>query len=667
MSRDFGRRPDVPKQSMMPSRTEELTSVTERLARVVVAQRDLAMATGSVEEMMQRVCLLAGELAHAQGAAVEVVEGDWLVFRAATGAISAALGLQVPLTGSLSGQAVTRRETLECHDAETDPRVDRAMCRRLGVRSLAVVPLIYEDAAFAALEVVSDEPDAFGDGEIAVLELLGAALGSAVGRVLAKRAAQALEAVTRALGTAADGEAGLTAALQALGESLVWDHVGLWLRRPDGGHVLEREWARPWAGYDVVEPRVVGPGEGLPAAVGAAGDPVWRQADADVRPAQDAALALGTSVALVVPAGSVGVLTCMTSQPRAADGPTTATVMHVGSLLGQFVRRVVAEKKLAEEAAGLTFVLQCADRMAALTTMPEVRTALCVAAAQLTRAAVVLLFERREDRLVCVEAAGRPAPAIELWLDERSGAATAVQTSERLFVADVHGSSAIGQRLADEDGIVSLAFQPVLRDGATVAVLALGWDEPTVEADARLDAVTLLAVEAVIAQDRLDLLQRLDRAARTDPLTGLYNRRVWDEALADELRRAARTGRPLSLAVLDLDRFKDYNDTHGHQAGDALLREAAAAWRAEVRATDTIVRYGGEEFAVLLPDTGALAAAALAERLRAVVPGGETCSIGVAEWEAGQDGAALVARADAALYAAKATGRNRVVTAAASA
>ena len=88
-------------------------------------------------------------------------------------------------------------------------------------------------------------------------------------------------------------------------------------------------------------------------------------------------------------------------------------------------------------------------------------------------------------------------------------------------------------------------------------------------------------------------------------MTGLPNRRVWDEDVARELERARRHGGALCLAMLDLDRFKAYNDTHGHQAGDELLAAAAAAWRPELRATDTLARYGGEEFAVLLPHSDA--------------------------------------------------------------
>ena len=105
--------------------------------------------------------------------------------------------------------------------------------------------------------------------------------------------------------------------------------------------------------------------------------------------------------------------------------------------------------------------------------------------------------------------------------------------------------------------------------------------------------------------------RRLAEAADTDELTGLANRRAWQREFERELARAAREEADVCVAILDLDRFKDFNDTYGHHAGDARLREAAAAWRAELRGGDLLARYGGEEFAILLPRCGAEGGAAL--------------------------------------------------------
>jgi diguanylate cyclase (GGDEF)-like protein/PAS domain S-box-containing protein len=156
------------------------------------------------------------------------------------------------------------------------------------------------------------------------------------------------------------------------------------------------------------------------------------------------------------------------------------------------------------------------------------------------------------------------------------------------------------------------------------------------------------------------LLAHTQAMARTDALTGLANRRAWDEELRRELARAQRTKRPVCVAMIDLDHFKAFNDERGHLAGDELLREAATTWRLVLRLGDLIARYGGEEFALLLPDCGIGDAAHVIERLRASTPLGQTCSAGVAAWDGSESPGELIARVDAALYEAKRAGRDRL-------
>jgi len=167
------------------------------------------------------------------------------------------------------------------------------------------------------------------------------------------------------------------------------------------------------------------------------------------------------------------------------------------------------------------------------------------------------------------------------------------------------------------------------------------------------------------------LVAELERMAATDDLTGLFNRRRLTERLGDEVSRATRYNRPLSLLVIDLDRFKQLNDRFGHAVGDVALRGLADLLRADVRTTDQAFRYGGEEFVVLLPEIQLPEAAALAERLRREIeafrlehyPQCEmTVSIGVTECARGESPALLLERADKAMYSAKQAGRNQVVS-----
>jgi diguanylate cyclase (GGDEF)-like protein len=160
----------------------------------------------------------------------------------------------------------------------------------------------------------------------------------------------------------------------------------------------------------------------------------------------------------------------------------------------------------------------------------------------------------------------------------------------------------------------------------------------------------------------------LEQLSLTDQLTGVANRRQLDATLSKQLRRARHQPSPFSVVMIDLDRFKAFNDRFGHQQGDLVLREVATFLSDQLRPTDTVARYGGEEFTLLLPETPKADALRISERLRKglselAVPdtGGVTGSFGVANFpDDAADEAALLAAADAALYAAKAAGRNRV-------
>jgi diguanylate cyclase (GGDEF)-like protein/PAS domain S-box-containing protein len=164
-----------------------------------------------------------------------------------------------------------------------------------------------------------------------------------------------------------------------------------------------------------------------------------------------------------------------------------------------------------------------------------------------------------------------------------------------------------------------------------------------------------------VESERENLLVEVEALARSDSLTGLPNRRALDEQLPREMARARRAEADLCLAIVDLDHFKDYNDTHGHLAGDEMLRRCAMAWDSELRGEDTIVRFGGEEFLVVLPDTSPEQAEEIVERLRAATPDGQTASAGLACWDCVESVEDLVGRADSALYRAKAAGRDRAV------
>ena len=344
--------------------------------------------------------------------------------------------------------------------------------------------------------------------------------------------------------------------------------------------------------------------------------------------------------------------------PRQAWAVSLLTVA-VATFGGHLIHRLVEQsRRRAADVAALGAITR------ALTAGSDPRPELCAAAALVTGSKFAVLFEPGVEGPLVATAGTQGLDLGPMSIDltaEVSASAQVWRSGNRLYIADAVADPRASTRLAQHTGAVSVLFEPVTRDGRLTAVLVVGFApaRPRVS-DAALEMVELVAAEVAAALDRANLLALLARQARTDPLTGAANRRSWDEALDVELSRAARTGEPLTVALLDMDHFKAYNDTHGHNAGDSLLRDLVTALRAELRPVDVIARWGGEEFALALPGCDLDQAQVIAERLLRVVPDGQTASIGLALAASGDTARGLVGRADRALYAAKHGGRNQV-------
>lgn len=222
----------------------------------------------------------------------------------------------------------------------------------------------------------------------------------------------------------------------------------------------------------------------------------------------------------------------------------------------------------------------------------------------------------------------------------------------------------------------SALLAPILAEDKRLGLIAL-FNHESRAFDTRSERLlSVIASHAAIAIQNAQLYQTTQQLAITDGLTGVYNRRYFQRQLENEFRRAPRFGYPIGLILIDVDHFKQFNDTNGHLLGDQVLRSMAQILKDSVRETDVVARYGGEEFAVILPETNREQALEVAERIRrnvarhtfwgrAQTPVQVTVSIGVASRLASQTNPeALVDLADSALYEAKRTGRDRICAAA---
>jgi diguanylate cyclase (GGDEF)-like protein len=339
----------------------------------------------------------------------------------------------------------------------------------------------------------------------------------------------------------------------------------------------------------------------------------------------------------------------------------------VSWVLGLTTQGLVADiRRRASESRRRERILSRVNEVVhALNRSADPRRDACRAIEEVTDALVVGLYEpdaatqqllmttaTRQPDTVTAGSPARRGSAVERAF--RSGRAQLITEDAEQHVGNVE--------LWRADGAPSsLLYQPLMRGDEAIGVLFVGWSGKVKPDGPRVVAASLLAHEIAAVVARRDVMDQLAGEALTDPLTQLPNRRAWDAQIA-----LATSGGPdpVAVAILDIDHFKQFNDSYGHPAGDRLLRETAAAWRGEIRADDFLARLGGEEFALVLTGRDVSSVSALVERLRHSMPADQTVSAGIALRIEDETPDELLDRADQALYRAKEAGRDRAVFAA---
>jgi diguanylate cyclase len=276
-------------------------------------------------------------------------------------------------------------------------------------------------------------------------------------------------------------------------------------------------------------------------------------------------------------------------------------------------------------------------------------------ASRLTGADAAVVEIPDGDELVYRAASGTAEAFVGLRLPSATAiSGLALRTGETLVCDDSETDERVDLETCRRVGARSLVVVPLRHDAQTSGVLKAYRASTNAFRPEHVRILTLLADMIGSALARAELLEKLHRLALTDELTGLANRRSWNDHLEHALARARRSGAPLSLVVLDLNGFKQVNDEQGHAAGDRLLRTVSACWSSVLRDSDILGRIGGDEFAVILDQADASVAARIAERLAASLPAGAvTAASGTATWNRREDAEGLLSRADSAMYEQK--------------
>lgn len=612
------------------SEAEILRTVAEGIGRIVPADRaSVALLTPS-------------------GADLEV-----LALEGPAGAIP--LGRTLPLAHTAIATAIARRTALTAATDPDDPRVDLAALAHAGIAVVANAPLLTSDGVLGTLNVGSSLHGAYGPEELAVLEVVASAVGAGIERrrLLDRANEDAARSMRHAERAAVVGAIGHELAAAHTEEDVfrvvaaaargILDVGSVAYCVPTADPAVARIFAIDGAGCRSPGEGIALPGTAHAHVLSVGGAVFARRVDASPW-AEHAGLAgegLVSAAHLLIESGegAAGVLSVCTASEEAWTPDTVALLEALAQIMGTTIERVRAQEELAASERRTRALIDDSPLMIlALDGEGRIRRVSRFAASKLGY---------RGDELV-----GSPFADLHPAEDR----AEARRRVERLLAAQGHEVSVSETRMLRRDGAPVWARQTgrVLRGESGGGEVVMVCEDVT-------------EVRA--------LVERVEHQATHDALTGLVNRGEFDRRLDVALARAREDGSPASLCFIDLDHFKVINDSCGHRAGDAMLRELVARLESCVAAGDTLARFGGDEFALLLDGCRLADALRVADRLRVAVEEfsftwegrtfGVSLSAGVAELDprAHHDSGQVLADVDQACFSAKNGGRNRVAIA----
>jgi diguanylate cyclase (GGDEF)-like protein/PAS domain S-box-containing protein len=620
------------------------------LRAAVALQHEIAVSGADLATAMRLIAERTRDLTGASAAHVAMLDGDDLVTGATSGPSDLRLPDRFPANGTLTLHSIRSGSAVLCRDTEADPRADAALARRIGIRSFVVVPLLHGGATIGLLIVSGRAPETFDAGDVVNLELLSIVLSAAVAHAAETAAQREQRRNGERLQMIVETQRDMAAAgvdLQTVMDLIV--DRSMTLTGADGGMVSLVE------GDELVVGAAAGRASGLVGNRRRLSDSIVQHAIA----ARDTLLIPRTEDDPRINRtmqNAVGDLSHICVPLFAGERPVAALSMMSSDpddRLGEDERRTLELLAVALAAA--------VSRAAEFEAKRDQVEALARFEATFTGTLTGMLMADLDGRILDAN------PAIQdllgYGLEELRGHRVSefvhpedrdLVRAEYLAATDDVGSLRLDHRFVRRDGDVRWVDSSVsfVRDAEGRRSFAVSMIQDVTQRKA--------AEAALVAQAELNEHQALH-----DALTGLANRTLFHDRIDHAVRAARRTGTSVAVLLMDLDRFKEINDSLGHAAGDELLVELGARLEHALRASDTVARLGGDEFGVLLPDPdvpGDLLR--VVERMQAAIaepvtvsglPLSLEASIGVAVFpDHGDDVETLLQRADVAMYQAKA-------------
>jgi diguanylate cyclase (GGDEF)-like protein len=682
-------------------RTRRPKATDERRLEVLYEVSRRLTAIHETNEMLTLIVNEAARLLGVEATGLRLIEGDELVLRARTESAAAVmLRTRLKFGESLSGLVVARNEPVVVEDLASDTRYDTAHKRAaadLGFHGFLAVPLRANATVIGVLNLYSKQRRRFGEDEIRLAGALADQAALAIEKDRLVRDARdraghllALARLNQLVSSSLDTDDVLTAIARAAAALVAVPCVLVWSADEARRTLTLRAFSDPQLAVDFPATAITfdDASAGWVATHRRTLDIPDIAADRRIRHgASGWALARGLNAATFLPIvfqdtllgvvglGATAPLDHSTDARELLDGfVAQAAVAIRNARLYEQIRS--ANERLERRNRDLDTLTHMAEVLQACLTEDEAYVVVARFAERLFAEGSGAIFVTSASRnLVEARASWGGFPAEE-WGLFKPEDCWALRRG-RAHAVDDTANGVRCEHLPRPLPATTLCL-PLAAQGESLGVLYLstgGTPREGSVGEGKQQLAQTVAEQLGLAVANLKLRETLRNQSIRDPLTGLFNRRYMEETLERELRRAERNQHPLSVVMLDLDRFKGFNDTFGHDTGDVVLAEFGRLVRASVRGADVVCRYGGEEFVLILPDATAedslrrveelrLATAQLYVRHREQSIGAPSFSGGIASFPANGDKAEdLLRAADTALYRAKTTGRSRILIA----